>query len=673
MHTRSVALAIVLVVLAFGAWGQRVPPLPAQIIEVTAGDVNGLIEAITVANQSDGLTEIVVLPDRTGARPAFLFGRPLVDGPNALPVVTGQVRITTGRLARDAVVEMAMADTDSRFRLAEVAENGELVIIRGAFRDFIHDGAGGLFSVGRLGRLVLDQCDVSAVTAVENGGVINATGNAVVELSRCRFTSNASSQGLGGVIASTGSALLDVRDSLFEANAAADGCAIFHASIAANRLRDSVVRNVTFAGGCRDTLVVNDAGTMALVGNTFINVNTAIAGAGTFRLFGNAFGPPGDFAKGLAKDSCEVDGEVLSDGHNISVDDTCGLDNETDLPNSDPGLEEPDAEGVVKLKDTSLAIDAGAEEISSAITANLGVTLPCGYKDVRDLGRPQDANGDGSFECDIGDYEVQGGDDIGAAQSGAFFDVARSGEGVFLEMLPGGSAFVAMFTYDTDKTGLAWFVGTGAVMGNSVVVDEFLGTTGGVFGEAFDADAIEKFTVAGMSLVFPTCEGTSSPGKMAFQADEEVEYDDLLVDLTRLTSIVSCDGTAHANAGLSGSFFAPERDGEGIFVQWLPGGNVVVIWYTYDADGNQFWTISDTVMVADNRVTAQMVYPAQVTAFGDAFDSGEIVLQPWGTLTLDYTDCDNMTFSYDSTVEGFGAGSHAYVRLTTLDGTECSL
>jgi len=38
-------------------------------------------------------------------------------------------------------------------------------------------------------------------------------------------------------------------------------------------------------------------------------------------------------------------------------------------------------------------------------------------------------------------------------------------------------------------------------------------------------------------------------------------------------------------------------------LQWLTNGNVVIIWYTYDLDGNQFWILSDEYTVNGDTVT----------------------------------------------------------------------
>jgi hypothetical protein len=366
---------------------------------------------------------------------------------------------------------------------------------------------------------------------------------------------------------------------------------------------------------------------------------------------------------------------LTSGGFNIVADDSCGLAGTGDQTSVDPMIAPPVGDGLVPTLDPdSPAIDAGANFLlGGGGGKGAQAVLPCGFKDMTGLARPQDFSANSDFNCDIGAIEVQGGPDIGSPQSAAFFDPARNGEGIFVEMLGGGLAFVAEFTYTADGSGPAWFVGIGDVIGNSVVVDDMLVTSGGIFGDAFDPTAVSRARVGGLSLNFPTCLAGGAPGKQSFQAALGSPFQDLLASAMRLSTIVGCSGPPASVSGRSGSFFDPARDGEGIFVQWLDTGQVVVIWYTYDPEGNQFWTISGETTINGNSVTASMLYPAGSTSFGSGFNPAEVDIQPWGTLTLTYSGCNQVRLDYESTVSGFGSGGLDYVRLTSLSGTSCDL
>ncbi len=358
-------------------------------------------------------------------------------------------------------------------------------------------------------------------------------------------------------------------------------------------------------------------------------------------------------------------GAFNSLGYNIDIDGSCFLDHATDLPNTDP-LVVVDANGIPQPQPGSPVIESGPVDF-------VNNELPCIYKDLNGLGRPQDFDLDGVFTCDRGPVEVQGGPDIGAPQSAAFYDIDRNGEGAFVEILPDGRAVVSFYTYTLDGNGLVWLIGLGRVVGNSVVVDEMQRVSGGVFGANFDPDNIIRIPVGGLSLVFPDCDAIANPGRLNFTAMESSGLENLLHKANRLTSIVDCDGsTPAANAHRSGAFYAPDRSGEGIFVQWLSDGRVVFVFYTFDTEGNAFWVINDAgkTTINGNTVTASMVYAEGKTRFGANFNPAEVILAAWGTITLTYTDDDNLTFDYDSSLAGFGVGTHAYTRLTNLAGTQ---
>lgn len=494
-----------------------------------------------------------------------------------------------------------------------------------------------------------------------------------------RFTGN-TTPGLGGAVRVQGGDVRIAYNTFDNNGADVFGCALLiepppeTLSPGVRRFWRNYFRN---ASRCRNVLVENTRGRWLAGHNTFDSgsIDSAlIDSVAEVNLLGNILSSsPGASA-------CRAFGSnaFLSLGANLSDDDSCFATREIDalaapLAAGDlvaPVVLGPLVGGVASLPAGSAAIERGR---SGVFNYGYRPTLPCGYRDARGLGAPQDADLDGVFACDSGAFEVQGGPDIGAPQSAAYFDPARNGEGSFVEILDNGLALVATFTYRADRRGPAWFVGLGKRVGNSVVVDRMLQPAGGAFGAAFNAAAIRNHVVGGASLVFPNCAAGSAPGQFTFEAGVASGFQDMLAKAQRLSTIVPCQtgATVSALAGRSGSYYAPSRSGEGIFVEFLPDGHVVVIWYTFDAAGNQLWIVSGAAQVSGNRVVLQMLYPEQSTRFGAQFNPAEITLSPWGTVTLDFTGCDTMRFSYDSTVAGYGSGGYDYVRLTRPLGTSC--
>lgn len=651
---------------------------------VDAGDNMALITAIQNANTGAGPSLIFIRPSASGDL-TFTFSMPFEGGESALPAVNTNRRISIFPFdSQGARISFVRDSNASQFRLFDV-QDGELEIERFNIESFSVDGDGGAVAVSGDARLTLRSTNFRNNFASGAGGAISVTGNAAL-FSQGRSFSPSSGPveffgnragNLGGAVSITGNATGTIRSNIFADNAAGVfGCDInVQSASSANFGRTLILADSSFAADCDNVLIENPRGQLLVRNNTFGGRGDVLDTTDTVVFFANLFGVTPTSKKQNPKAICNDFGvgTVVSNGFNIEATDSCSLTDPTDRVNVDPGLADPDSNGVIALTPTSPAIDGGASQITNPVDGKFG--LPCGYRDARGLGRPQDANLDGIYECDSGNYEVQGGPDIGPAQSGAYFDPSRNGEGAFVEMIGGDQAFVAEFTYETDGSGPAWFVGIGNVVNNSIVVDEVLQPTGGTFGASFDPDAIVRPAIGAMSMVFSNCSAANStPGKQLFESNSDTAFSDLLVDAARLSTIVDCQNGAGPRSGRSGSFFDAERSGEGIFVQWLNDGQVIVIWYTFDPQGNQFWTISGTATVNGASVTADMLYPASVTSFGEAFDADEIDLQPWGTVTLQYNPgCDSMTFSYASTVPGFGSGSYEYTRLTSLAGTTCDL
>lgn len=106
-------------------------------------------------------------------------------------------------------------------------------------------------------------------------------------------------------------------------------------------------------------------------------------------------------------------------------------------------------------------------------------------------------------------------------------------------------------------------------------------------------------------------------------------------------------------------------------MQHQPEGTAVLVCDGYTPQGEQFWAIAGSTSIVGDTPAAQMLYPAGTSRFGSRFVSGEVDLQPWGTMRLRHTGCNSATLSYEATVEGYGSGSYGYVRLTAIEGADC--
>jgi mono/diheme cytochrome c family protein len=105
------------------------------------------------------------------------------------------------------------------------------------------------------------------------------------------------------------------------------------------------------------------------------------------------------------------------------------------------------------------------------------------------------------------------------------------------------------------------------------------------------------------------------------------------------------DVTISITGGFGGTWFQPDRDGEGFLIDVAPnmvdgdqdGWVMVATYYTYDGLGNQVWLIGSTEITEDT-----VSLPMQITdggIFGELFDRLAVNRIDWGTLDISFTSC----------------------------------
>lgn len=125
---------------------------------------------------------------------------------------------------------------------------------------------------------------------------------------------------------------------------------------------------------------------------------------------------------------------------------------------------------------------------------------------------------------------------------------------------------------------------------------------------------------------------------------------------------------------MSGSWYDPARSGEGIALEYLPDGTAAAVWFTFPAageTGSQAWFIATGGNVQGDTIHFAKVYRPMGASFGDAFDPGKVQMTPWGTLDLQWHDCNSVTVNYAGPTS-YGSGRRDYTRLTSLDQLNCS-
>lgn len=116
--------------------------------------------------------------------------------------------------------------------------------------------------------------------------------------------------------------------------------------------------------------------------------------------------------------------------------------------------------------------------------------------------------------------------------------------------------------------------------------------------------------------------------------------------------------------GLSGTWWNPDRNGEGYMIDFLSigsGRHLFATFYTYDANGNQAYLVGNTDQLT-NPLTVDM-WLTEGGVFGPDYDSDSQAVVAWGTMTIEFETCTQATVELDPEYPGFEGYSTSIVRL----------
>lgn len=244
--------------------------------------------------------------------------------------------------------------------------------------------------------------------------------------------------------------------------------------------------------------------------------------------------------------------------------------------------------------------------------------------------------------------------------TGLWFDPSRSGEGLSIEVLDQGRAWVAWFTYQPNPaTGQRWIVGEGRLFDETLVVDSAYAGSGARFGAQFDPQQVQLTRFGRLEFV------------RSGDQQLRLRWEDAGIDgagelsLTQLTRVAAA--SAELSSPHSGSWFEAARPGHGLHLSALPNGQAVLVWYTFDPDGGPAWVYAEGQQ-RGNSIDFAQGQITRGTSFGDAFDAARLAVVPFGSLRLIFNNCQSGLLAYSSVLPGFGAGSHNLDRLTSPVG-----
>ncbi|MBL4773951.1 MAG: hypothetical protein JKX98_10270 [Alcanivoracaceae bacterium] len=124
----------------------------------------------------------------------------------------------------------------------------------------------------------------------------------------------------------------------------------------------------------------------------------------------------------------------------------------------------------------------------------------------------------------------------------------------------------------------------------------------------------------------------------------------------------------------TGAWYNQEEPGQGFIIQIIEaeeGTEAIVFWFSFDAEGNQLWLFG-VAPVEGDHVTLDMLITTGGVNNTNGFNNTDISSDLWGTLTLQFQNCNKGSVDYSSLDEAIGSGSYTIKRLTRTVGSQCS-
>ncbi len=252
--------------------------------------------------------------------------------------------------------------------------------------------------------------------------------------------------------------------------------------------------------------------------------------------------------------------------------------------------------------------------------------------------------------------------DMGPRHSGSWYDPTHDGEGFIIQANGPDSAVVYWFTYDAQGQ-QRWYFGVGQMEGHRLVVRDLLATRGGRFGPDFDPDDVEVRTVGALVLNFYD----DDSGK----ADYLVDGASGAMELQRITQPYAMDDPANAGDWRNGLWYDPAHNGEGFVVEVLPGGTVVVYWFTYDDQGAPAWMVAQLPGAnLEDGIDLGMLRPVGGN-FGVAFDPALVERLANGSLLFSLGCSSPRLAGFSGGGNGFADVNQSLDRLTEFMDSPC--
>ncbi|MFU8830926.1 MAG: PA domain-containing protein [Wenzhouxiangella sp.] len=244
-----------------------------------------------------------------------------------------------------------------------------------------------------------------------------------------------------------------------------------------------------------------------------------------------------------------------------------------------------------------------------------------------------------------------------AQYSGNWFNPARDGEGCHLSMeLRQERPLLTCYLYRDGAQ--IWLIGVGTHEGDRFEFPDMFITRGADFGTAFDPNDVVRLEWGEITMQMLDC----NTSRVSLNPEDPT----LVPFVSLMTKLVPADCNLRANEqvnrAFNGSYFDPNRDGEGIQLSREGDGNTwVMTFYTY-LDGEQVWVIGAGTR-SNNRIQFDEVTITSGGQWGPAFDPDDIERTPFGAITLDILNCDDLNVTINATLPEFESSQRTMTRV----------
>lgn len=158
--------------------------------------------------------------------------------------------------------------------------------------------------------------------------------------------------------------------------------------------------------------------------------------------------------------------------------------------------------------------------------------------------------------------------------------------------------------------------------------------------------------------------------RWAFSSDPAVEQfgfyvDNIVVDNASAPGVCELKGL---NKNAAGPWYNADQSGHGLFVEVSDGGEtgedrVTSFWYAY-VDGQPRWLFGTGLSEGDSATLDMFTTSGGIAP--PNFDPSDVNIEPWGSLTLDFTTQNEGQISWQSALPGFSSGSLPVTKLALI-------